>query len=105
MSCTICGYGFPIADGDAVTLDFEKAKEFLKNILRHSVRWKITEDVASYMQYPFFRVRKSCCQNQLQYTHEQCMRLMLHMLFRILFFVFGHPRKIEINRGCLCIKK
>ena len=30
MSCTICGYGFPIADGDAVTLDFEKAKEFLK---------------------------------------------------------------------------
>lgn len=22
MSCTICGYGFPIADGDAVTLDF-----------------------------------------------------------------------------------
>ena len=29
-SCTICGYGFPIADGDAVTLDFEKAKEFLK---------------------------------------------------------------------------
>ena len=24
MSCTICGYGFPIADGDAVTLDFEK---------------------------------------------------------------------------------
>ena len=30
MSCTICGYGFPIADGDAVTLDFKKAKEFLK---------------------------------------------------------------------------
>ena len=30
MFCTICGYGFPIADGDAVTLDFEKAKEFLK---------------------------------------------------------------------------
>lgn len=33
------------------------------------------------------------------------MAVMLHMLFRILFFVFGHPRKIEINRGCLCIKK
>ena len=32
MSCTICGYGFPIADGDAVTLDFEKAKEFLKSV-------------------------------------------------------------------------
>ena len=27
---TFDGYGFPIADGDAVTLDFEKAKEFLK---------------------------------------------------------------------------
>lgn len=38
MSCTICGYGFPIADGDAVTLDFEKAKEFLKNMSGHSVR-------------------------------------------------------------------
>lgn len=25
MSCTICGYGFPIADEDAVTLDFKKA--------------------------------------------------------------------------------
>ena len=35
MSCTICGYGFPIADGDAVTLDFEKAKEFLK---KNSIR-------------------------------------------------------------------
>lgn len=34
MSCTICGYGFPIADGDAVTLDFEKAKEFLKKTYR-----------------------------------------------------------------------
>lgn len=38
MSCTICGYGFPIADGDAVTLDFEKAKEFLKSMSGHSVR-------------------------------------------------------------------
>ena len=40
------------------------------------------------MRHPLFRIRKACWQNQLQYSHEQCMRLMLHMLFRILFFVF-----------------
>ena len=30
MSCTICGYGFFVADGDAVTVDFKTAKKFLK---------------------------------------------------------------------------
>ena len=31
MSCTICGYGFPIADGDAVTLDFKKACRVIRS--------------------------------------------------------------------------